>query len=262
MSKSAVQQQFGANASYYATSKVHAEGASLERLVALTGPRPDWNVLDLATAAGHTALAFAPLVAQVTGVDVTPEMLPLARQLTADRRVDNLLLSVADVADLPFGEATFDLVTCRIAPHHFDDIDRFLAESARVLCPGGLLALVDNVVPGSRLRGKKADALRLAGRYVNAFEKLRDPSHVRCLSVEEWQDALADAGLALVHQEVLDKRMEFEPWAARHTPQTRLRLKAALLQAPAAAAEFFDARQTGDLTSFRLREGLFIARRG
>jgi len=68
------------------------------------------------------------------------------------------------VDDLPFGGA-FDLVTCRIAAHHFADIGRFLRESARALRPGGLLAVVDNVVPCSRLRGKRADRQRQAGAY-------------------------------------------------------------------------------------------------
>lgn len=261
MSKSTVRQQFGAHAAAYVASKPHAQGASLARLVETTNPQPNWQVLDVATATGHTALAFAPHVTQVTGVDLTPQMLPLAAGLAAERGVANLVLAVADVDDLPFAPQSFDLVTCRIAPHHFEDIGRFLAEAARVLRPGGLLGLVDNVVPGSRLRGKKADQVRFAGRYVNAFEKLRDPSHVRCLSVEEWQDALAEAGLAIDHQETLDKRMQFETWAARHTDDMRLRLKAALLQAPEKAAEFLDPQVNGDLTTFRLREGLFVARK-
>lgn len=261
MSKSTVQQQFGANAAHYVTSKPHAKGASLTRLVAVVEPRPEWTALDLATAAGHTALAFAPHVSHVTGVDLTPEMLPLATALAAERGIANVDWVAADVDYLPLDDASVDLVTCRIAPHHFDDIGRFLDEVVRVLRPGARLGLVDNVVPGSRLRGKKADAIRLAGRYVNAFEKLRDPSHGRCLGMEEWQDALAAAGLVILHQETLDKRMEFESWAARHTPELRLRLKAALIQAPAAAAEFLDPQTTGDLTSFRLQEGLFVAQR-
>ena len=121
-------------------------------------------------------------------------------------------------------------------------------------------AAVDNAVPGSRLRGKKADALREAGAYVNAFEKLRDPSHVRCLSVDEWLDALAAAGLPVETHETLDKRLTFEAWAARHTPEMQTRLRAMLLQAPVAAREFLDPHIDG-VTTFRLREGLIIARR-
>ena len=226
----------------------------------LAEPQPAWRALDVATAAGHTALAFAPRVAAVVGLDLTPEMLPHAARLAAERGAANFVWAVGDVDDLPFGDGAFNLVTCRIAPHHFADAGRFLAEAARVLSPRGLLALVDNVVPGSRLRGKRADRERQAGAYVNAFEKLRDPSHVRCLSFEEWGDALAAAGLVVEAAETLDKRLTFETWAARHTPDMQTRLRAMLLQAPEAARAFLDPRVEG-VTTFRLREGLFVARR-
>ena len=259
MTKDQVRQQFGANAAAYVSSPTHAQGASLARLVALTDPQPGWRVLDVATATGHTALAFAPRVAAVVGLDLTPEMLPLAARLAAERGAANVAFAVGDVDDLPFGGA-FDLVTCRIAPHHFADIDRFLAEAARALRPGGLLAVVDNVVPGSRLRGKKADRERKAGDYVNAFEKLRDPSHVRCLSFEAWMDALAAVGLVVGAAETIDKRLTFETWAARHTSAMQTRLRAMLLQAPEIARAFLDPRVEG-VTTFRLREGVFVARR-
>lgn len=261
MSKELVQQQFGANAAAYVDSAPHARGASLSRLVQLVMPRADWRVLDVATAAGHTALAFAPHVAAVIGLDLTPQMLPLAAGLAAERGLGNVVFAAGDVEDLPFGDAVFDLVTCRIAPHHFPDAGRFIAEAARVLRPGSVFAVVDNIVPGSRLRGKKADRQREAGQYVNAFEKLRDPSHVRCLSYEEWLDALAAGGLTVETHETLDKRLTFETWAARHTPEMQTRLRAMLLQAPAAAAAFLDPQTHTGVTTFRLREGVFVARK-
>ncbi len=261
MTKEQVREQFGANAAHYVSSPTHAQGASLARLVELVAPRPAWRVLDVATATGHTALAFAPFVAAVVGLDLTPQMLPLAAQLAADRGATNLAWTVGDVDDLPFDGGAFDVVTCRIAPHHFADIGRFIAEAARVLRPGGALAVVDNVVPGSRRHGKQADRQRQAGEYVNAFEKLRDPSHVRCLSYEEWLAALAAAGLVVAAQETLDKRLTFETWAARHSPEMLARLRAMLLRAPAAAAEFLDPQTHSGLTTFRLREGVFVARR-
>jgi len=260
MSKQLVREQFGANAAAYVSSPVHAQGASLARLVERVAPGPGWRVLDVATAAGHTALAFAPYVAAVFGLDLTPQMLPLAARQAAERGATNTIFVAGDVDDLPFAAGAFDVVTCRIAPHHFPDVGRFVQEAARSLRPGGLLAVVDNVVPGSRLRGKKADRQREAGAYVNAFEKLRDPSHVRCLSMEEWHEALDAAGLAVEAAEALDKRLTFETWAARHTPEMQLRLRAMLLQAPAAARDFLDPRVDG-LTTFRLREGLFVARK-
>ena len=186
MSKKRVQEQFGANAAAYATSKVHASGASLTRLVDLVQPQLNWQVLDVATGAGHTAVTLAPYVSHVVATDITPEMLFVAARLVRERNVTNITLETADAENLPFDDDSFDLVTCRIAAHHFPNIGRFMAESARVLHAGGILAIVDNIVPGSHLRGKKAKRLRLAGEYVNTFEKLRDPSHGRCLSLDRW----------------------------------------------------------------------------
>jgi ubiquinone/menaquinone biosynthesis C-methylase UbiE len=262
MSKKQVQTQFGANAAAYAVSQVHAKGASLTRLVELAQPQPDWLVLDIATAAGHTAFAFAPHVAHVTAADLTPEMLPVAARLAAERGVTNISLATADAENLPYAAGRFHLVTCRIAAHHFPDVGRFLAEAARVLRPGGLLAVVDNIVPGSRRRGKKAEELREAGRYVNAFEKLRDPSHGRCLSLDEWADAFQAAGFALRHQEVADKGIDFDEWVARMQVPAgdRLRLRAMLLQAPSAVLTFLTPTFSGDRIAFRLAEAILIGR--
>lgn len=144
MTKDQVRQQFGANAAAYVSSPTHAQGASLARLVELTAPQPAWRALDVATAAGHTALALAPHVAAVVGLDLTPQMLPHAARLAAERGAANVVWAAGDVDDLPFGDSAFDLVTCRIAAHHFADAGHFLAEAARVLRPGGRLVFLTN----------------------------------------------------------------------------------------------------------------------
>jgi ubiquinone/menaquinone biosynthesis C-methylase UbiE len=147
MNKSLVQQQFGAHAAAYATSTVHAKGASLGRLVELVQPERTWQALDIATGAGHTAAAFAPHVARVVASDLTDEMLAEARKLAAAKGYANMETAHADAEALPFADASFDLVTCRIAPHHFPNIAAFVAEVWRVLRRGGKFALVDNIAP-------------------------------------------------------------------------------------------------------------------
>ena len=144
MAGSLVQQKFGAAAADYATSTVHAKGESLARLVELVGPQRHWRVLDVATGAGHTALALAPHVARVVASDITDEMLAEAAMLAAQRGLANVETVHADAAALPFADQSFDLVTCRLAAHHFPDPAAFIAESWRVLKPGGIFALVDN----------------------------------------------------------------------------------------------------------------------
>ncbi len=265
MDNKTVQTQFGTNAEKYADSPVHAKGASLARLVELTAPQPDWQVLDVATAAGHTAFAFAPHVEWVTAVDITPEMLPVAAEEAAKRQIENITLKLGNAEALPFEDESFHLVTCRIASHHFNDIDQFLREAARVLRPDGMLAIVDNVVPGSYRRGKKARLQQQAGEYVNAFEKLRDPSHNRCLAEHEWKAALTikQANFEVVTIETAPKIMNFHRWAARMNVSTAdtTRLQAMLLQAPAPVATFLTPKISSDKIEFRLTEAIIIGKK-
>jgi len=252
MTKEQVRAQFGAHADAYATSKVHAQGASLARLVELVAPQSDWHALDVATAAGHTAFIFAPHVADVVATDITPEMLPVAARVAAEKGITNVTFREADAEALPFANATFDLVTCRIAPHHFPNIDHFLAEAARVLRPGGVLAVVDNVVPEGE-----------AGAYVNEFEKLRDPSHYRCLSLDEWIAAFQMAGFTPQHQETAFKAMTFNDWVIRMgaAAATIAYLRAMLLDAPPAAADFLQPQASDDDISFYLTEAIVVGAR-
>ena len=113
--RSLVQKQFGAHAAGYATSPVHAKGASLQRLIDLVQPEKHWRALDVATGAGHTALAFAPHVAEVTASDITDEMLAEAEKLARARGLANVIFAKADAMALPFADSSFELVTSRDA---------------------------------------------------------------------------------------------------------------------------------------------------
>ena len=248
-----VRRQFGPNAANYATSQVHAAGSSLQRLVELLAPRPDWRALDIATAAGHTAFALAPHVAEVVASDLLEEMLAVARDQAAERGLDNVRFESADAEALPFPDATFDVVTCRIAPHHFPRPGRFVAEVARVLKPGGRFGLVDNMVTAE------------ASAFVNGFEKRRDPSHVRALSMEEWLELIAGAGLAVETVEALRKRMVFTTWADNMSVPGVIRseLLTDLEQAPPAAVDYLEPElgEPGDqdAAAFHLTEGIVVA---
>jgi ubiquinone/menaquinone biosynthesis C-methylase UbiE len=250
MSKTAVQEQFGKTAAHYLTSKPHAAGKSLERLVALTSPQKNWHALDVATGGGHVAYTFAPHVARMWATDITQEMLHMVKGEAAKRGLANIRTAYAKAEALPFEDESFDLVTCRIAPHHFDSIPEFLAEVRRVLKPGGLFALVDNVVPPGSV-----------GHYVNAFERLRDPSHLRAWTMDEWRDALRVAGLRTTHEEQIYKTMEFKSWAARYDATMQALLRAMLSQVTPEVKATLDPQGSGAELTFRLCEGLFINRR-
>ena len=251
--KSLVQSQFAASAEGYATSRIHAEGPSLARLIALTRPQPQWRMLDIATGPGHTAMAFAPHVAEVTATDLTPQMLKVAGGLAKKRGLANITFMEAAAESLPFPDGAFDLVTCRIAPHHFADVKRFVAEAKRVLRPRGVFGLVDNISP---------DAPAAAEKH-NAIEKLRDPSHGRCLPVGEWLQIVRSAGLVVRHSEVLPKEIEFDSWAERMQAAEEVRpaIKA-LLRDPSPDLQAFLHTQERDGTmTFTIAEILLVATR-
>jgi ubiquinone/menaquinone biosynthesis C-methylase UbiE len=264
MSKELVQQQFGANAAAYLTSTVHAKGASLARLVELVGPRKDWIALDVATGAGHTAAVFAPHVAKVVASDLTPQMLDQVRKLATEKGLGNTETAIADAEALPFPDASFDLVTCRIAPHHFPSIEAFLREVHRVLKPGGTFALVDNVSPDAETTpGFSGSELKDAGAAYNAFEKLRDPSHGRALDTAEWLSLMSKVGLTLVHREHAPKGMDFQSWVkTMNVPaDTVPRLAAMLDGASPALTAFLKPTNEGGKRGFTLDELIAIARR-
>ena len=262
MAKSLARQRFGRAAADYATSEVHAKGASLKRLVELTEPKSHWRVLDVATGAGHTALAFAPHVAKVTATDITEEMLREARKLAASRGLTNVRTLHAKAGDLPFPDASFDLVVCRLAAHHFDDMKGFAAEAYRVLMPGGTIGIVDTIAPdASIVPGQTAEDLRKLTAEFEAFKKLSDPSHRRCLGLIEWRQVLASAGFDVAHREHLDKEMEFAPWVERmrSNTHTTARLKEMLLTEP--LRSFVASRDTGSGLAFTLKEGIVTGKK-
>jgi ubiquinone/menaquinone biosynthesis C-methylase UbiE len=248
---SLVQKKFGDAAADYATSTVHAKGESLGRLIDLVGPQSKWRVLDVATGAGHMALALAPHVAKVTATDITAAMLAETRKLAHARGLHNVRTGNAKAENLPFPDMSFDLVTCRLAAHHFRSAPAFAAEAFRVLMPGGRLGLVDNISP-------EEDGVAAA---YNAFEKLRDPSHGTCLSLDAWRAILEKAGFAVEHAETLDQDIEFAPWSARMRcdAPTQARLRDLLAHEP--LRSFLRPRDYEAGLVFTLQEAIIIARK-
>ena len=263
MSKRKVQEMFGGKekANAYAVSKVHAKGASLSRMVELVRPNPDWIALDIATAAGHTAHVIAPHVGRMVATDITYDMLPKAASLAIEKDIENVVTAGTDAEYMSFAAETFDLVTCRIAPHHFPNIPRFVQEAWRVLRPGGVFAVVDNVVPSTGSKKKKDRvAYANAADFINGFEKLRDPSHGKCLSLHGWVELFKETGFGDIHKETGRKRMEFGPWAERMhvAADDKVRLRAMLTQPPKIVEEFLTPEFDGDKIFFTLTEGIIV----
>lgn len=235
--KARVKEQFGPNAVHYSTSAIHARGSDLDLLPALAKLTGQELVLDVATATGNTAFALARHVRQVVGVDLTPEMLAVARSEAQGRGLTNVSFQEGDAEHLPFPDHSFDLVICRIAAHHFPDVAAFCRESARLLRPGGRLLVVDNVVPET----KELD------RFINDLEQLRDPSHVRALRLSEWRSCYEQAGLSFTVAHQFPSRVETDAWLARMSAPAEVaaEVRRRLATAPPEAREHFGIDESG-----------------
>ncbi|MCD5322362.1 class I SAM-dependent methyltransferase [Pontibacillus sp. HN14] len=198
-----VQEQFGRNAERYVTSTTHAKGEDLSLMVEWLEPKRSWKVLDIATGGGHVANQLAPHVKGVIVSDLTKSMLQAAASFLSLH--ENIEAVLADAEDLPFLDHSFDVVTCRIAAHHFPNPDRFVQEVGRVLKPGGAFVLIDNVSPEDK---KKED-------FYNHFEKKRDHSHQRALPISEWEMLLERSNLTIKKQSLRKKTLPFHEWVCR-----------------------------------------------
>ena len=229
-SKKLSRERYGRFAESYVESRSHAKGWDLDRLIEIVAPRADQTVLDVATGGGHTALKMAPHVRRVVATDLTPEMLVAARTFVEEQGATNVEFQPADAENLPFEAGEFDLVTCRIAAHHFPDAGRFVGEVARVLKPGGLFWLQDHVLSEDPAT---AD-------YADGFEKLRDPSHNKAYSERQWREMIEASGLQVEHAEQIVKRHPFDSWTRRQqcSPEVVRELTRRLEQAPSAAREW------------------------
>jgi SAM-dependent methyltransferase len=225
--KQRTQTQFGATAANYVTSGTFAKGGDLRQLLEMTNPQPAWQVLDIATGGGHTAGLFAPHVQQVVATDLTGPMLSAAHahlQNSLGENAAKVAYTRCDAEHLPFPDNSFDLVTCRFAAHHFPNVAGFMAECARVVRPGGQVAIIDMISPSNEKVAK----------YINAIDVLRDPSHVWAYSLAEWKGFFRGAGLNLEGQQVSDNPQNLADWARRMgcDGPTTMRLRVMLTQAP------------------------------
>ena len=245
-----VQKQFGRTAAAYVESPNHAKGEDLDRIVALAAEQGGERVVDVGTGVGHTLRRLAPSFRTAIGVDATREMLEAGVGVLASARVSNALLVQADATALPIASGLADVVTSRLAAHHFADAAGAFREIARILRPGGLFVLVDNYAPD------KPDLQT----FINEVETLRDPSHVRNHTVAGWSELLTQAGLrATVDSDTAVTKLVTESWLKRsQTPpdraeEVRRRLRTA---SPSAVAAFQIAP-----TTFAVRKLILIGRK-
>jgi ubiquinone/menaquinone biosynthesis C-methylase UbiE len=237
----------------YATGE-HKSGRELELVVDFAAPAGTERVLDIGTGAGHTALALAPRVSSVVLTDPVPTMLATARRVFADAGVRNAEFVEATAERLPFPDASFDIVSTRLAAHHFDDVALAMDEVARVLRPGGAFIFVDTLAPDDPE----------SAAYQDEVETLRDPTHQRIYTQREWIAFCEEAGLRVAKTEVVRKTHDFEPWLERggEDAATQERVRTRFREAPASAVSDLEiVVEDGRVKSFTDRKLVLAARR-
>ena len=205
--------QFTRQATPFSTAKTIASEEALKLLVDACGAGPDDRVLDVACGGGLVVCAFAQVVREAEGIDITPAMLERARALAAEKGLTNTRWRQGDVLPLPYPDASFTIVTSRFTFHHFQDPLGVLTEMKRVCAPGGRIAVVDT--------DASADPAKAAA--FNQMEILRDPSHVRAMPGAELIGLFQRRGAARAAPVVLRAPRRAREPAAPLVPQSRRR---------------------------------------
>jgi ubiquinone/menaquinone biosynthesis C-methylase UbiE len=220
--KDLVREEFTRQAGEYAAAPVIRDLDHIEKLVNVVNPTADARVLEVATGPGHVALAFARIVREVIGVDLTEAPLKIAERMRAERGLNNVSFRIGDVeARLPFGDNEFDVVVCRFAVHHFENPAIVINEMARVCRIDGTVAVEYLISSEHRERAE----------YYNRFEQLRDTSHTRALPLSELVTTLASSGLEIMRFESSVLKNPVERWfASGHTPPDRAAEARALIE--------------------------------
>lgn len=240
--------QFGRSAEAYLTSASHANADEVRALAQAL--QASGRALDIATGAGHTAFALAEVCDEVIATDITQPMLDVTAREALSRGLKNLSTQIADAEDLPFPTESFDVVTCRVAAHHFRAPREFLSEVARVLKPGGRFGLVDTTGNDD----PHADAL------YNEFETLRDPSHVHNYTQSEWELWLREFGFEVLAVTERAYRHVLREWMDRmHVAEpTRSRLVQMCEHSEGPLREMLQPEGTGEDGSFLIHQHTFI----
>jgi SAM-dependent methyltransferase len=234
--------QFGDNATNYLNSPVHALGADLERLQARAQRLRPQRALDLGCGAGHAAFALARGgVPSVIAYDPSAPMLAAVEHEAAVRGHAQIATRQGAADQLPFEDASIDLIVTRYSAHHWPSVPAAVMQIVRALRPGGTLVVIDVVAPESALLDTTLQTLEL----------LRDSSHVRDYRASEWRSMLSAPGLSYVASEQWKLALEFDSWVRRiATPARRIdALRAVMQDLPAEARDYFSVAPDGSFSS-------------
>jgi len=222
----------------------------LDTIVDHAQPQRSERWLEAACGPGIVSRRFAPLAKSVHGVDLVPAMIDTARREAAAAGIDNLTFEVADATATELPTASFDGAVTRFSIHHLPVPARLFGELARVVRPGGRIAVLDHL----------ADEEVEARAWSQEIERLRDPSHWACLSADRLRALGQRAGLQLTHQQRFAFELDFDDWLQRGTgdPTAQGLAELALSDRPAATECFtVQGRDQGRVLRLQMWLGLW-----
>jgi ubiquinone/menaquinone biosynthesis C-methylase UbiE len=228
----AARDQFQRQSANYGKSHILANTDDVASALSCVEVRPGSAALDVATGGGHTAVDLAGRGFSVTATDISQAMLESASKL-AEERGFTIATRLHEAEKFPYSDGSFDLVSCRVAAHHFSDRDAFVREVARVLKSGGHFLLIDGSVP---------DGEPDAEEWIHQVEKLRDPSHGRFLSPGAWTSLCERHGLRVLRCETTPFKQPDLDWyfqTAGTTPENREMVRDLIRNAPDPARKVF-----------------------
>lgn len=223
----AAQEQFARQSQRYGSSHILADVKDVEAAVQRMELPVQARVLDVATGGGHTGLYLASLGHRVILADLAAPMLDRVRE-AAEQRGLSVEVKQHPAEELPYPDQTFDLVTCRVAAHHFSSPADFIRESARVLKPEGWFLLIDGSVQDDEPETEE---------WLHRVEKLRDPSHHRLLTPGAWTALCEPEGLKVLSAELFPFKQPDLEWyfeTAATSPENRAAVRELIATAPPA----------------------------
>jgi ubiquinone/menaquinone biosynthesis C-methylase UbiE len=203
MNTDAVRARFTATAELVAAHADERAAWLAERVRRFVQPSGDERALDAGTGTGALAFALAPLVREVVGIDLVPQLLAEARR--RGESFSNVEFIEGDVTSLPFERGSFDLAGAQSVLHHVARSELVVAELARVTRPGGTILIADQIAPVDPL----------AALELNRFEHARDPSHARVLADVDMRYLFEANELVLKRTEFFSERRELGPYLDR-----------------------------------------------
>lgn len=202
-----VEQAFSQQAESFNASAVANADELLEAIIQGAQPQPAERWLDAACGPGIVSRRLARHVRSVHGVDATAAMVETARREARAAGIENVTFEVTDATNTAEPDAGYDGAVTRFSLHHIPVPSRLFDELARVVRPGGKVAVLDHL----------ADDEPEARSWAQEIERLRDPSHWACLGRSRLRDLGRQAGLVLEHEQRFGFDLDFEDWLHRGT---------------------------------------------